>query len=389
MVGCEMFAKVNERLILAKLDENHIISKAQKDPSLLRPTFGGVGMVVCGDFGQLIPIMQHSLMDNIRLPIYDASKQKDRFTNKGKDLIEQFKITIILKKQHRQNQGEYNKLCLKFRDGSFLPQDHVSLQKRNYDHLPLEEKNQLVNYGTRLVTTNKQAGNWNAKMLISKAKELDNKIFRIQARETGNKGKAVTTSENFSGLKSTIHITIGSRAMLTSNIWVEAGLINGAQGTVTDIVFDKDDTDDPLPKYVLVSLDDYSGPLLFNDQNKTNWVPVFPITRQHQYDRKVERTQIPLRLSTAMTGHKVQGLSLYKGAVVQYPTKEECRRDPLDTWGLNYCILTRVPDFSKIAFINLPDYQRHMKLYNKLKGKDHYKFFKSLMKMLIKSFRGI
>ena len=193
MVGCEMFAKVNERLILAKLDENHIISKAQKDPSLLRPTFGGLGMVTCGDFGQLIPIMQHSLMDNIRLPIYDASKQKDRFTNKGKDLIEQFKITIILKKQHRQNQGEYNKLCLKFRDGSFLPQDHVLLEKRNYDHLSLEEKNQLVNYGTRLVTTNKQAGNWNAKMLISKAKEQNNNIFSIQACETGNKGKAVTT----------------------------------------------------------------------------------------------------------------------------------------------------------------------------------------------------
>ena len=164
--------------------------------------------------------------------------------------------------------------------------------------------------------------------------------------------------------------------MVTSNLWVEAGLINGAQGTVKDIVFDTKDNEDSLPIYVLVCLDVYNGPSLFNDKDKADWVPIFPITRMHQRNRSIERTQIPLRLCSAMTGHKVQGLSLYKGVIVHNPTNEESKRDPMDIWGLNYCMLTRVPDISKIAFINLPDYQRHMKLYRKLKGKNCFDLFK-------------
>ena len=375
MVGCEMFAKVNERLIQAKLDDNDVIAKAQKDQSLLKPIFGGIGMIVCGDFAQLVPIMQHSLMDNSRLPFTETSKQKDRFTNRGKELIEQFKVSIILTKQHRQTGGEYTKLCLKFRDGSFSTADHILLQKRNYDQLPLQEKVQLEEKGTRLVTTNKQAGNCNAKKLIATAKQYQHKIFRLEAFESGNKGKAVTTSENFNGLKSTLHLTIGSRVMLTSNIWVEAGLINGAQGIVKDIVFHTEEDEEPFPNYVLVHLDDYKGPQFFEDTDKINWVPIFPLIRQHQFNRAIERQQLPLRLSSAMTGHKVQGLSLYQGVIVQYPTLQESKKDPMDTWGLNYCILTRVPDLSKIAFINLPDYRRHMKLYQKSKGKDFFKMF--------------
>ena len=209
MVGCEMFAKVNERLILAKLDENRIIADAQHNESLRKPTFGGVGMVVCGDFGQLVPIMQHSLMDDIPLVMHDASKQKDRFTNKGKSLFKQFKICIILTKQHRQSGGTYSNLCLKFRDGSFTPEDHALLQSRHYEYIDKQEKEHLTTFGTRLVATNLQAGNFNAKALLNKAREKNNKIFRIEAQETGNNmSKAVTTSEKFSGLKSTIHLTI-------------------------------------------------------------------------------------------------------------------------------------------------------------------------------------
>ena len=376
MIGCDQLAKINDRLIQARLDENYLISMAQGDAALQRPPFGGLGIIVCGDFGQLVPIMQHSLMDPYLLPFTDAPKEKDRFTNKGKKLFSLFKTCIMLTKQHRQSGGEYAKLCLSFRDGSFTPQDHLKLQTRNFDLLPLEEKLQLESKGTRLVTTNKQAGSYNAKRLISTAKRHGHKIFKLDAFETGNPSKAVEKSENFGGLKSTIHLTIGSRVMLTSNLWVEAGLINGAQGNVKDIVFhDTEDGNDPQPHYALVEMDDYKGLPIYKDQDKRNWVPIFPIARKHQFNQKIQREQLPLRLSSAMTGHKVQGLSLLDGVVVQYPTPQESRKDPMDTWGLNYCILTRAPDLNKIAFINLPDYKRHMKLYSKTKGKNFFQMF--------------
>ena len=342
-------------------------------------------MIVCGDFAQLVPIMQHSLMDTKRICLNDAPKEKDRYTNIGKQLMELFNVSVILTKQHRQTGGEYAKLCLKFRDGSFSTEDHVTLQKRNYDVLPLKEKLELENKGTTIAMTNKQAGTYNAKKLLSTAKNAKQKIFRLNAFETGIKDKAVTTSENFSGLKSTIHLTIGARIMITSNLWVGAGLINGAQGIVSDIVFHEDHEVNPSPHYILVEMDEYKGPRLFEDEDKRNWVPIFVVTRRHQFDPRAERQQVPVRLSWSMTGFKVQGLSLF-GEIVNYPTPEDSKIDPMNTWGLNYCILTRVPDLSRIAFINLPDYARHMKLYRKSTGKDYFKMFLNFDKRCFNEF---
>ena len=378
MVGSDMFAKVDERLKQAKLNDNSIIAQAMKDPSFLRPDFGGIGMIICGDFGQLIPVKATSLMDTTP---EDLSSEHKRFSNKGKLLFNNFNVTIVLTKQHRQTGTDYTNLCLKFRDGSFGVEDHKTFQKRNFDDLPFKEKAELDAVGTRLVTTNEEAGNLNAKKLIVTAKQKQQKVFRIQAVESDSKGgRALASSEQFSGLKSTIHLTPAARVMLVSNLWIEAGLINGALGTVKDIVFDeKEQGQDALPKYVMVEFDSYSGPQLFDDIEKRNWVPIKPISRQHNHNKKLQRIAVPLRLSWVLTGYKVQGLNLKRGGILNYPSLEKSkRRDPMAVWGLNYTMLTRVPSLSKIAFINLPDFKRHRKLYDrgeKWKGKHYFKMF--------------
>ena len=207
--------------------------------------------------------------------------------------------------------------------------------------------------------------------------------------ETGTREKAVASSDNFSGLKSTIHLAIGARVMLTTNTWVEAGLINGAQGIIRDIYFDETEMEDTLPLYVLVEMDDYKGPKFFIDHDKAKWVPIFPVNRKHQLNNKIERQQLPLRLSFSLTGHKVQGLTLHQGAVIHYPTPQESKMDPMATWGLNYCMLTRVSDLLMIAFINLPDYGRHMKLYQKKKGKDFFQLFLKFDKLCHAQFQQL
>ena len=205
-------------------------------------------------------------------------------------------------------------------------------------------------------------------------KEQDCFIFRLDAVDLDpqSKSKAVAGADKYSGLKSTVHITIGSRVMLTNNIWVRAGLINGAQGVVVDVVFQ---SQDELPEYVLINFDDYKGPRIYPDEDKKTWVPIFKMTKQHHLNQAFTRTQIPIRLSSAMTGHKVQGLSLYNGIVIEYPAVVTRQvKDPMSTWGLNYCMLTRAPDLTKVAFINLPDYKRHMKLYDNTKGVNYKRF---------------
>ena len=49
--------------------------------------------------------------------------------------------------------------------------------------------------------------------------------------------------------------------MLSSNLWVQAGLINGAMGTVKAIVY-INGSSPGLPQAVMVELDHYSGPTI-------------------------------------------------------------------------------------------------------------------------------
>jgi hypothetical protein len=63
-------------------------------------------------------------------------------------------------------------------------------------------------------------------------------------------------------------LCIGAKVMLTQNIWVELGLVNGTTGTVEDVVW-KEHTDvkKDQPQALLIALDGYSGPALFTQQD--------------------------------------------------------------------------------------------------------------------------
>jgi ATP-dependent exoDNAse (exonuclease V) alpha subunit len=96
--------------------------------------------------------------------------------------------------------------------------------------------------------------------------------------------------------------------MLTDNIWVENGLVNGSMGTVRDIVWNEgQDPIKDMPTTIIVEVDDYAGPKLPG----TNYIPIFPVTRRFEYKKRdCSRTNFLLRLAYALTVHKAQGLTL-------------------------------------------------------------------------------
>src|ERR1700684_3711894 len=56
---------------------------------------------------------------------------------------------------------------------------------------------------------------------------------------------------------------IGGRVILSHNLWVEKGLVNGSMGTVRDISWSAgDDPLKDLPLAVIVQFDGYNGPTL-------------------------------------------------------------------------------------------------------------------------------
>ena len=57
-----------------------------------------------------------------------------------------------------------------------------------------------------------------------------------------------------------------ARVMLTSNLWIEVGLVNGALVYIQSIVYCPGSASPLPPSYVLVNFDSYSG-IPFNDHN--------------------------------------------------------------------------------------------------------------------------
>lgn len=106
------------------------------------------------------------------------------------------------------------------------------------------------------------------------------------------------------GLQKELEIFNGARVMLRSNINIEQGLVNGAMGTITEIVwplFCRDqmyDTD--IPSVVI----DFGRDGIHLIKSKSIQ---FPALRNYG---TIERTQLPLILCWACTVHKMQGCTV-------------------------------------------------------------------------------
>ena len=89
-------------------------------------------------------------------------------------------------------------------------------------------------------------------------------IATIKAVHTGaNAAKA--SSDDASGLEAVVCLAKSARVMLTSNPWVEVGLVNGALGTIESICYRNGGPPD-LPLAVMVKFDHYTGPTLLMAQ---------------------------------------------------------------------------------------------------------------------------
>ena len=67
----------------------------------------------------------------------------------------------------------------------------------------------------------------------------------------------------------------GANVMLTSNIWQQVGLCNGARGTIDSLLYGEGNKPPSLPIAILVTLQDYNGPHFL--PNKPHCIPIPPI----------------------------------------------------------------------------------------------------------------
>jgi hypothetical protein len=101
-------------------------------------------------------------------------------------------------------------------------------------------------------------------------------------------------------------IVVGARVMLTSNLWTNAILVNGALRVVEHIVYNLGTFHHNPPTYVLVRFDNYVG---------VPWDELFPHTIPIISIERGNNRQIPLRVSWGLTIDRFQGLKLEKETI--------------------------------------------------------------------------
>lgn len=145
-------------------------------------------------------------------------------------------------------------------------------------------------------------------------------------------------SEALQGLEAKIRLAKGCPVMLQTNFWTEKGLVNGALGTVPDILKPGHPSTD-IPLAVMFKFDLHRRPFW----TAAGLFPLTPFTR-HFTDKGVScsRSQFPFVLAWAVTAHKSQGLTM-DGVVVDTGETER-------TSWVTYVAPTRVRTVESLAF---------------------------------------
>ena len=118
----------------------------------------------------------------------------------------------------------------------------------------------------RLFPDNASCHEFNKKKLI----EINKPITKLQAVNRPTRARNFS-EDNFYGLNNLHFICIDAKITLTNNLWTSKGLVNGANGTIKDILYKPNEN---LPFAILIDFDDYIGPKFFPENDtKRNWIP--------------------------------------------------------------------------------------------------------------------
>ena len=319
--------------------------------------FGGTSVLLVGDFAQIPPIGDPSLIT--------PAKGQAREAAAGQRLFQQFTEVIRLRRVYRQEgKSPLKDSTLRLRDGAMTLDDYAlwaqhdlagTLREPGDEHKGTADV--LHEEALWLVTENKFAGARNGEKLVQLADAHALSVVAIDA-EHNDARAASRPPDEFRQLRTRAHLAVGARVMLTSNqLWdertVQAGLMNGARGVVVGIVFQDGHPPPALPLYVVVDFPGYRGRPFWDDH--PTWVPVPPVSRRSKRSVSLERRQLPLRLAWALTVHKSQGLTCPEGIVVDLHSSSATRL-PAASPGLAFVAFTRVTAWGRMGFRSLPSF---------------------------------
>lgn len=246
--------------------------------------FGGIQLVLFGDFFQLPPVEKNSGF------CFESEAWKELNIN-----------NVVLKKIHRQSNKAFAQILNDIRQNQLKNEDLNSFYSRERISIP-NDKEIL-----HIFSTNEAADNFNlqkfnainspiqelfAKDIIMKNEEADKLVLSEEDVEKLSiaRRKIWDTLDKYCKVPQKLHLKNSCRVMLLKNLDFDYGLINGACGNVEDINEDG----------ITIKFDN----------------GVLKLIKREEFDYYkngtllARRIQYPLRLAYGITIHKSQGMTL-------------------------------------------------------------------------------
>jgi ATP-dependent exoDNAse (exonuclease V) alpha subunit len=264
--------------------------------------FGGIQVVLCGDFFQLPPIGKQG----------ETSKEKFSFMSEA--WVKANLVVCYLTEQFRQSDNELNLILNEIRKGEISEKSYRTLKNAAKNNLDQEKE------PTKLYTHNYDVDKINTEHLAT----LTGKIRKFKAKTKGNK-KLIETLKNSVLAGEQLEFKIGAKVMFVKND-TEKRYVNGSLGTVLGF------TDKGFPSVKLLNgkiiTTEIESWTINDDNGKT----------------LASYNQIPLRLAWAITVHKCQGMTLDAAEIDLSKTFE---------MGQGYVALSRLKKLENLHLIGL------------------------------------
>jgi ATP-dependent exoDNAse (exonuclease V) alpha subunit len=262
--------------------------------------FGGIQLIISGDFFQLPPVNRNNIEGGSQFAIMsNAWQQLDP-------------VVCYLEDQFRQNDDKLLDILVALREGDIRRHHAESLMNR----IGIDPENSV----TELHTTNSDVDFINETMLA----ELPGDEISYARVETGSKNYVDTLTKSVLAPEN-LRLKIGAFVMAVKNS-PDKKFANGSLGEVVGFA---PHTDYPIVK--------------FQNGNEITMLPDTWELRDGERKR-ASITQIPLRLAWAITVHKSQGMTLDAARI-------DLRRAFVE--GMGYVALSRVKNLENLYLVGI------------------------------------